>query len=185
VINNRLFYLIGASGSGKDTLMDYARQHLKESDILFAHRYITRPFSAGGENHIALTEKEFFKRRQGGLFALHWHSHGQYYGIGIEIDAWLERGFSVVVNGSRAYLQQALQHYPDLLPVWVRVSEDILQQRLLQRGRESDAQIQVRLKRAQQFQPPELKTLITVHNNGTIAHAGEELVALLQRKAVM
>lgn len=176
-----LFYIIGASGSGKDTLMDYARQCLQGSDILFAHRYITRPAAAGGENHVAVDEKEFLRRRDGGLMALHWHSHGQYYGIGIEIDMWLAQGFTVVVNGSRAYLQQALHCYPDLSAVWIQVSQNILQQRLRQRGRESDSQIAMRLARAQVYQPPELKSLIMVNNNGTVKEAGDHLVSILQK----
>ncbi len=81
-----LFYLIGASGSGKDSLMDYARQRLQNRPLLFAHRYITRPSDFNGENHIALSEEEFFQRLHSGLFAMHWHSHGYHYGIGIEID---------------------------------------------------------------------------------------------------
>jgi ribose 1,5-bisphosphokinase len=182
VADNRLFYLIGASGSGKETLMNYARQRLQGSDILFAHRYITRPFAAGGENHIAVSEKEFIQRRDGGLFALHWNSHEQFYGIGIEIDIWLTRGFAVVVNGSRAYLHQAVQRYPELSTVWIQVSEDILRQRLLQRGRESDIQIQERLKRARVYSSPELNTLNTVYNDGTIERAGENLVTLLLKR---
>ena len=45
----RLFYLVGASGSGKDSLLGYARGKLAGApDVLFAHRYITRPADAGG-----------------------------------------------------------------------------------------------------------------------------------------
>ena len=182
-MNGRLFYLIGASGSGKDSLMHYARQHLagSGSDVLFAHRYITRPSEAGGENYVSLSENEFLLRRDAGLFALHWHSHGYYYGIGIEIDFWLQQGFSVVINGSRAYLNQAIKCYPELLVIWIQVSEETLKQRLQQRGRETDAQIEARLVRARQYQPPELNSLLVVDNNRTIEQAGRTLVALLQK----
>jgi ribose 1,5-bisphosphokinase len=83
-----LFYLIGPSGSGKDALLVYAREHLTGSEnVLFSHRYITRPSQAGGENHIALTQAEFDQRQQLGLFALSWQSHQYAYGIGVEINA--------------------------------------------------------------------------------------------------
>jgi ribose 1,5-bisphosphokinase len=50
-----LYYLVGASGCGKDSLLTYARQHLKKIEmVFFAHRYITRPPADGGENRIAL-----------------------------------------------------------------------------------------------------------------------------------
>lgn len=56
-----------------------------------------------------------------GLFALAWHSHSFEYGIGIEIDQWLLRAVTVVVNGSRAYLAEACQRFPTLLAVTIDV----------------------------------------------------------------
>ena len=56
----------------------------------------------------------------------------------------------------------------------------LLRQRLQQRGRESTAEIEMRLARAKQYQPPELNALTVVDNNGTIEQAGAKLVALLQ-----
>lgn len=60
----RLFYVVGASGVGKDTLIRHARDALRPNahHIVFAHRYITRPVDAGGENPIALTQAEFALR---------------------------------------------------------------------------------------------------------------------------
>ena len=97
-----LIYVIGPSGCGKDSIMLYARKHCPGSEAAFAHRYITRPADAGGENHVALLPDEYRARLDLGLFALAWDSHGNRYGVGLEIDAWLEAGLNVVVNGSRA-----------------------------------------------------------------------------------
>ncbi|MGZ5147587.1 MAG: phosphonate metabolism protein/1,5-bisphosphokinase (PRPP-forming) PhnN, partial [Burkholderiales bacterium] len=113
MLRGRLFYVVGASGVGKDTLMQYARDTLHdEHAVLFAHRYITRPAGAGGENHVALTAQEFEVRKRHGLFAMTWQSHGLHYAIGIEIDIWLAKGLTVVVNGSRAYISAARRRYP-------------------------------------------------------------------------
>ena len=82
-----LYYIIGASGVGKDSLMNYARERINGgAAILFAHRYITRPAKEGNENHVYISPEEFTSRKEGGLFALDWESHGQYYGIGMEIE---------------------------------------------------------------------------------------------------
>jgi ribose 1,5-bisphosphokinase len=106
----RLFYVVGASGVGKDSLIAYARERLADSErIVFAHRYITRVPQPGGENHIELTETEFAQRERLGLFAMIWESHGYRYGVGLEIDVWLERGLTVIVNGSRDYVSSARQ----------------------------------------------------------------------------
>ena len=57
----------------------HAQQALRQQthpQLLVAHRYITRPASAGSENHIALSEPEFFTRAGQQLFALSWHANG-------------------------------------------------------------------------------------------------------------
>lgn len=147
----RLFYLIGASGCGKDTLLDYCRAHLRPDDgVHIARRCITRPAMTGGEVHIALTVAEFEQRRSAGCFALHWQANGLCYGIDREIDEWLGRGWHVLVNGSRGHLEHATQRYAQrLIPVEVRVAAATLRARLLARARENPAQIQARLQRTQ------------------------------------
>lgn len=101
-MRGNLIYLIGPSGVGKDSLIAYARGRLDgTSRLLFAHRYITRPVTAGHENYVALSDGEFELRRGYGLFLLDWAAHGYSYGIGSEVEQWLERGLSVLVNGSR------------------------------------------------------------------------------------
>ena len=95
----KLIWLMGPSGSGKDSLLAELRQQ-EPAQLLVAHRYITRAANAGNENHIALSEPEFFTRAGQNLLALSWHANGFYYGVGVEIDLWLHAGFDVVVNGA-------------------------------------------------------------------------------------
>ncbi|PKO73876.1 MAG: phosphonate metabolism protein/1,5-bisphosphokinase (PRPP-forming) PhnN [Betaproteobacteria bacterium HGW-Betaproteobacteria-17] len=178
----KLFYVIGPSGSGKDSLMRYARARLADNPgVVFAHRYITRPVELQGENHIALTETEFDSRLAAGLFAMHWSSHGLRYGIGREIDVWLTKGCNVVMNGSREYLQQAREHYPELAAVWVEVSSEVLKARLQARGRENATQIAARVARAAQFRLDNGGAYV-VRNDGPLEQAGEQLRALIGSK---
>lgn len=174
-----LIYVVGASGSGKDSLLSYARKKLNgDPRVIFAHRYITRPVDVGNENHIALSHEEFSVRLHSDLFALNWHSNGFHYGIGREINLWLEKGISVVVNGSREYLTEARQRYPDLLVVWIDVSRSVLQKRLLLRGRESAEEIERRLYRNEQFQDM-MRNEQIIQNNSQLKFAGEGLVELI------
>lgn len=55
----KLIWLMGPSGSGKDSLLAELRQQ-EQAQLLVAHRYITRAANAGNENHIALSEQEFY-----------------------------------------------------------------------------------------------------------------------------
>jgi ribose 1,5-bisphosphokinase len=183
-MSGRLIYVMGASGSGKDSLLRLARQSLgRHSGVCFAHRYITRAADAGGENHIALTPSEFQARLRARLFAMHWSSHGLDYGIGLEINHWLARGLTVVLNGSREYLPQAKHSYPDLLPVWIEVSPQVLRARLHARGRESASEIEARLQRPlpeslKRGQPSQL-----IRNEGPLEDAAAQLIALIEEQA--
>lgn len=175
----KLFYVIGPSGSGKDSLMRYARERLaSDPRVVFAHRYITRPVELHGENHVALTEAEFDARQAAGLFAMHWSSHGLRYGIGQEINFWLAKGCNVVMNGSREYLAEARRRYPALTAILVTVSPEILAARLRARGRETEDQISERIVRARQFMRPEGRLEI-IENDTELHVAGDRLVQLL------
>ncbi|WP_225086787.1 ribose 1,5-bisphosphokinase [Pectobacterium colocasium] len=164
----KLIYLIGPSGSGKDSLLRAIRQ-LALPHLLVAHRYITRPVEIQGENHIALTQEEFENRLRLGLFALNWQAHQCHYGIGIEIDDWLQRGNDVIVNGSRAYLSQARERYGNtLFPICLTVSTSTLRERLCARGRESEQQIATRLQRAEEEQSRLQSDCVLLNNDGDL-----------------
>lgn len=175
----RLIYIMGPSGCGKDALMAEARRVLAaELPVVFAHRYITRPADAGGENHVALSRAEYQFRLLRGLFSLSWESHGFAYGIGCEIDLWMERGLTVVVNGSREALPRAVQVYPDLLPVLVTVPENMLRERLGARGRESAEELERRLARAR-LPVLDVPGLVRFDNSGSLSAGGMALARLI------
>jgi ribose 1,5-bisphosphokinase len=178
-----LFYVIGPSGAGKDSVLSYARRRLGgDTAVAFAHRYITRPPDHGGENHVALSGQEFACRLGKGLFAMHWRSHGLCYGIGIEIDQWLAQGVDVVVNGSRGYLDEARAKYPRLRPLLITAPFPVLCERLAQRGREKSTEITKRLERAGKFCHISHPGLITLDNSGPLHEAAEGFVQLLTGK---
>ena len=176
----RLFYVVGASGVGKDSLIAYARERLATTHaIVFAHRYITRPAEPGNENHVELTGPEFAQRERLGLFAMTWDSHGYRYGVGVEIDAWLARGLSVVVNGSRDFVPSVRLRYPEIGIVWVSAPPAVVESRLQNRGRESRAEIEARLARNSRLGVAAPDDVLRIDNDGSLEAAGERLVALL------
>ena len=176
---SKLFYVIGASGAGKDTLINYARTKINGSGpVVFAHRYITRPPFAGNENHISLSAEEFTSRINANLFALHWESHGNYYGIGQEINGWMEKGFNVVVNGSRQYLPIAQQIYPDIKVILIDADPETINRRLSNRGREAPTEIEKRIARTSEINA-DLAHCIKILNNNAVEDAGDELVDII------
>ena len=158
-----LIYVMGPSGSGKDSLLSALRPRLRGLPVAFARRYISRPACAGGEQHMALSAGSILSMEAQGRLAMRWSSHGCQYGIGRSIDGSLEHGICVIVNGSRGYLPEALRRYPDLLPVLVEVEPAILRQRLLARGREQDKDLE---------EPATiLERLVRIDNSGKLAAA--------------
>jgi ribose 1,5-bisphosphokinase len=180
----RLIYVMGPSGAGKDSLLEFARKRLLGEPILFAHRYITRP-SGHGEAHVALSVEEFAVRSVLGLFALEWSSHSLRYGIGVELDAWLASGCTVVVNGSRQYVRHTLARYPQTEVVHVDAAPHILAARLGMRARESAEQVAARLARRAPFSLPDSVRCTTIDNSGRLEDAGQALVAFLLDRAIV
>lgn len=171
----RLVYLMGPSGVGKDSLLAAARR--RHPDWLVAHRYITRPSSVN-EDCVSLTPAEFAWRRQAGLFCLHWRAHGLDYGLGIEVPVWLDRGATVLINGSRRALPQAAARFPRaLLPLLVTARPAVLRERLERRGRESPAQIEARLARHRELQAA-CSEVPRLDNSGTL----EATLAVLEAR---
>ncbi len=180
--SGRLVYIVGASGSGKDTVLrtiDAGGDRAVR--VAVARRFVTRPVVNGVENHIYLSENEFCRRREQGLFAMEWRGHRYRYGIGTEIDAWMRQGTSVLVNGSRAYLPAAKQRYPDLLTVWLQVDEDTLKTRLLSRGREGPADIESRLRRNDTLERRIPDDAHLVDNGGDLQATVQQILSIVAR----
>ena len=182
----RLIYLIGPSGSGKDSLLDAAREPLAQRDCRIVRRVITRSAEAIGEAAHGVSAEQFATMQAQGAFALSWKANGLSYGIPIDIEQWLAAGQDVLVNGSRGYLPQARERYPELLAVLLTVDPAVLRERLLARGRESLPQIEARLERNAQFTLGEGAlaadgpALVLLDNSGPIRQTVSRLLALIQ-----
>jgi len=176
----RLIYVVGPSGAGKDSLLDWVRaQLIPRGGVRLARRAITRPALDGGEAHEAVSESEFERRRKQGEFALHWRANGHGYGIGREILQWLDAGDTVVVNGSREYLRAARARFPQLENVHVLASAETLRTRLSQRGRERPAEATARLARNGTLAGAVGAAALVLNNDGPLEVAGARLAAFV------
>ncbi|WP_415766775.1 phosphonate metabolism protein/1,5-bisphosphokinase (PRPP-forming) PhnN [Pseudomonas sp. ZB1P45] len=186
-MDGRLIYLMGPSGSGKDSLIEAAREPLQTLNCEVVRRVITRSAESVGEDAIGVSREEFEQHRVEGDFALCWNANGLDYGIPIEIDQWLNDGRHVLLNGSRGHLAQALHRYPTLLPVLLTVKDEVLRERLLRRGRESFAEIEARLHRNGLFTAEGSNGDTRIHrldNSGELSTTVANLLDLLRINAV-
>jgi phosphonate metabolism protein PhnN/1,5-bisphosphokinase (PRPP-forming) len=176
----RLIYVMGPSGAGKDSLLEWVRARLPgDSRVRLARRTITRPAHAGGEDHLAATEAQFDAALARGEFALHWRANGHRYGIAREIEQWLAEGRTVVVNGSREYLPVARAKFPQIEAVHVVAPAQVLQSRLSQRGRERPDEAARRLARNAALSGVAPPAALVLENDGPIEAAGARLAAFV------
>jgi ribose 1,5-bisphosphokinase len=178
----RLVYVVGPSGAGKDSVLRWVRSRLPEgSQVRFARRAITRPAIAGDESHLPVSRTQFDRMLDRGEFALHWSAHGHCYGIGREIADWLASDRTVVVNGSRAFLPQALVRFPQLEAVHVVAPAGALRARLAARAREGALEARERLARAIVLSGEARSCALLLENDGPIERAGARFLEFLCR----
>lgn len=181
----RLIYLIGPSGSGKDSLLDASREPMAARGCRIVRRVITRSAEAKGEAAQAVSVEQFNRLQAEGAFALSWFANGLHYGIPKEIDQWLTDGHDVLINGSRGHLPQACERYPDLLVVLLSVDQAVLRQRLLARGRESADEVEERLTRNAQFADDlvaDVPSAILLDNSGALEFTVARLLQSIDRE---
>ncbi len=173
--------VVGPSGVGKDTLLDYARERMAPYDAggpLFVRRAITRP-AGRGESHEPVSEAEFTRAEAAGRYSLRWRAHGLGYGLPAAVNDAVGAGRVVVANVSRAVLGTLAESFADLRVVRISVSPAVQAERLLARGREDNAAIAARIERTDPA--PSAPVDLEIVNDGTVAEAGELLVAFLRR----
>lgn len=172
--------VVGPSGAGKDTLLNYARQALAGDErVLFVRRVITRPADGATERHVPVTEAEFEEMQAAGRFALTWQAHKLHYGLPASIDDEIRNGHTAICNGSRAALDGLQARYTDFVVISISARRDVLADRLTARGRESRDEILARLERSAPFDAARFGAL-QIDNSGAITTAGDALVAAIR-----
>lgn len=173
-----LVLVAGPSGAGKDSLIEAARRQLPATRFVFPQRFITRQDDSGAEVSNHVTPEVFARMQDSGAFLLHWQAHGYHYGISRSVETDLEAGRHVVVNVSRAVVEQARRQHPRLRVCLVTASREVLRQRLTMRGREIEADIDRRLDRSL-LGTPEGPDVVEIINDGALQDAIERFIAEL------
>lgn len=172
--------VVGPSGAGKDTLLNYARHKLAADEtVFFVRRVITRPADGATEDHIPAEPPDFDAAVRAGEFAFSWQAHGLSYGLPITIDDRIRAGQTAVCNGSRAALAGLQARYANFAVISIMARPEILADRLAARGRESREQVLARLDRIASFNAADYGAL-QIDNSDDMATAGDALVAAIR-----
>ena len=177
----RLFLIVGNSGSGKDSLLTevLSRWPISVKPIRIPQRYITRP-AHDSEMYRSITTREFGDLKRKKKFWLTWHVYNTDYGVPTIVLDWLSRRQHVVVNVSREIIPRARKTIPDLKVIFVSVPLEITLQRMRSRRREAESEqsFQQRLHRAKENQNLEDADFI-VDNSGSIDESAKKLLSYL------
>ncbi len=179
-MNHRLMYVMGPSGAGKDSLLDWLKNKLPaHAPIHFAKRTIDRPLQASGEQHESVDSATFERLKKEKSFAMHWQANGRQYGVRHAELEPLKQQHWLLVNGSRAYLPEALRQFDGMNVLHVSASAEILRTRLLARQRETLEVVEARVQRAVAFSVPPTCRCISVLNDSSLDEAGAVLMSAL------
>jgi ribose 1,5-bisphosphokinase len=167
--------VIGASGVGKDTLLDLARVSCSDT-VHFVRRVITRP-PGPGEEFDSLSAADFEEADERGDFAGSWRAHGLAYGLPVSADDMIRAGRVVIANVSRGVISELEERYERVVVVRIIVSDGVRAQRLRARSRESEDDIAQRLARADPA--PHRSADYEIPNDGSIQDSSRELLDII------
>ena len=180
--NGAIVLVVGPSGAGKDSVIDFARQPLERVPrFVFARRLITRAVD-GTEDHEPCSQAAFEAAEAAGSLALSWRAHGTAYGIRNLTVREIDSGRIVVANVSRRVIAAGVRLADRALVVRVTASPEVLACRLQSRGRETAADVAARLARKA---PPfdSAAPMLVINNDGPIEQAGTALLEALIKLA--
>jgi ribose 1,5-bisphosphokinase len=180
-MTGRLVAVVGASGVGKDSLIDALCLSLP--GLHRARRVVTRP-PGPGERFDSVGAEEFERMRRDGAFCLHWEAHGLRYGIPAAVEAQVACGRDAVANLSRGALPEAAMAFPRMVVLHLTASPEVLAERLKDRGREDAEGIGERLGRAELPLPAGPWRAETIRNDGPLEDTLAAAVAVLQAERV-
>lgn len=174
-----LLVVVGPSGSGKDTLLNWLRPHFSDNpNVMFARRTVTRELSQGheeNENHNVMTVNQFVEAEHAGEFCVVWQAHGLHYGVSSVVQSHTASGGVAILNGSRCALPALQEVFPHMHVAHITANREVLRDRLLMRERESAIDIEKRLDRMSIGIDPVFNAF-EIDNSGPIEQAGNRLL---------
>ena len=175
--------LSGPSGAGKDTILHGAMD--LDPSLATVATAKTRPPRRGeihGVHHQFLSEREFDEWLAAGRFLEHATVYGHRSGVPREaVEAQLQRGKSVIIRTDVQGARTLRERLPDALLVFVTVPDaSVLRGRMLRRGTDSEADMEVRLAEAEaEMVEASWFDAVIMNEDGRERAAAESLVAAI------
>lgn len=148
---SRLFVVSGPSGAGKGTLVALVRKQLPGLGLtVSATTRRPREGEVDGVSYFFLDPDEFQRRIDAGDFVEWANVHGHKYGtLASEVDRNLSQGSSVILEIDVQGALQVKERFPEAVLIFIKPpSLEVLRERLVGRGTESEDSLELRLENA-------------------------------------
>jgi phosphonate metabolism protein PhnN/1,5-bisphosphokinase (PRPP-forming) len=167
----QIVLIVGASGVGKDTLLKNIQDKI---EVNFIKRYITRE-PDDNEHNYYIDDVAFDKLKKDDFFISTWEAHSNKYAIAKN---QIKSGLNII-SISRGAIKDFENYFENVTTIEITLPKDILYERLKNRARESEEEIQKRLDRS--YQKIDAKNIIQFDNSASISLSAEKFVTLLER----
>lgn len=155
---NKLMVISGPSGSGKGTVVELLKKKYEEENkkLYVSVSCTTREPREGevdGKSYFFITEQEFEEKLNDHDFLeYNKYANGKYYGTPkSNVVKYLNDGYDVILEIDINGYRQIKENYPDVIGVFITLDDlDKLEERLRNRGTETEEQIQDRMNRARE-----------------------------------
>jgi ribose 1,5-bisphosphokinase len=169
----KIILIVGASGVGKDTLIKNIKDKVEAN---FLKRYITRE-PDNNESNYYIDDEAFDSLQSDNFFVSTWNAHNNRYGISM---SHIKDGLNII-SISRGAIKDFEGKFEYVTTINITIPKEQLFQRLKNRARESDEEIQKRIDRS--YTLIDAKNLIEFDNSKSIEESTQDFINLIQQIA--
>ncbi len=166
----QIVLIVGASGVGKDTLLKNLQNKI---EVNFVKRYITREPDANEHNYY-IDNEAFDRLKENDFFISTWEAHKNKYAIAKN---QIKDGLNII-SISRGVIKDFENYFDNVITIEITLPQNILYERLKNRGRENEEQIQQRLTRI--YENVNARNLIQFDNTSPLDVSIVNFIALLK-----
>ena len=186
---SKLVVISGPIGTGKWTVVKELLNIYKEHDdkvhlSVSATTRLPREGEVDGVNYYFIKEDEFLKKINENDFLEHnMYGTGKYYGtLRSEVLKKLSEGYDVILEIDVNGYKQIITNYDDVLGIFIMPpSLEVLEQRLRDRGTETEENIKKRLKTAkEEIENKEIYPHIVINEDGKVFEAANEIYSIIK-----
>jgi ribose 1,5-bisphosphokinase len=171
-MKTKIVLIVGASGVGKDTLLNKAKKEYS-NQFNFVRRYITRAADLNEDNYY-LDDYAFEILKHNSFFISSWKAHLNYYAIAKNS---IQDGINII-SISRSKISDFEKIYENVYTINISIAKEELEKRLILRARETREEIEQRLKRV--YDKIEARELIEFDNSKNIEESKLEFFKILK-----